>query len=211
MKFLSVALLLVSSFAFAGNYPSDWWREVPRDQGNRWEILPQEAGKGEVILSKRTELGIFSNLGAADFEFEGVEYASVEGLWQKLKYPDPKDRKDPRHKLTYPYTREEVSRLSMWESKRAGDLANAINKAAGIKFVSYRGKRFDYKDMAEGSQFHYKLIRGAMEAKVFQNENIKDLLLKTRGLILKPDHKIKSSKPPAYKYHDIYMEIRSNL
>lgn len=211
MKFLSVALLLVSSLAFAGQYPSDWWREVPRDQGSRWEILPQDAKKGEVILSKRTELGIFSNLGASEFEFDGKEYGSVEGLWQMLKYPDPRDRKDPRHKLKFPYTRDEVARLSMWESKRAGDVANEINKANGIKFVSYKGRRFDYKDMGEGSQYHYKLIRGAMEAKVFQNENIKELLLKTKGLVLKPDHKIKASKPPAYKYHVIYMDIRSNL
>ena len=211
MKILSAALLLVSTLAFAGNYPSDWWREVPRDQSNRWEILPQDAKKGEVILSKRTELGVFSNLGAAEFEYDGTDYGSVEGLGQKLKYPDPADKKDPRHKLKYPYTREEVARLSMWESKRAGDVANEINKAAGIKFVSYKGKRFEYKDMAAGSQFHYRLIRGAMEAKVFQNENIKELLLKTKGLVLKPDHKIKASKPPAYKYYQIYMDIRSKL
>lgn len=204
-------LLLVSSIAFAGDYPTDWWMEVPRDQGNRWETLPQDAKLGEVILSKRTELGIFSNLGAAEFRYKGIDFASVEGLWQMLKYPDPADNNDPRHKLKYPYTREEVARLSMWDSKRAGDIANEINKTAGIKFVSFRGKRFEYKDMAEGSQFHYKLIRGAMEAKIIQNQNIKDLLLKTRGLILVPDHKIKSSKPPAYKYHEIYMDIRSNL
>lgn len=211
MKFISVALFLTSTLLFAGNYPSDWWREVPRDQSNSWEVLPQDASKGEVILSKRTALGVFSNLAEAEFEFEGILYNSVEGLWQKLKYPDPMDRKDPRHKLKYPYTREEVARLSMWESKKAGDMANKINKDNGIKFVSYRGKRFIYKDMAAGSQFHYRLIRGAMEAKVFQNENIKNLLIKTKGLILRADHKIGSNKPPAYKYYDIYMDIRSNL
>lgn len=211
MKILSLALLLFSSITFASDYPSDWWLEVPRDSGSRWEVLPQDAKDGEVILSKRTELGVFSNLGVAEFRYKGIVFASVEGLWQMLKYPDPADVKDPRHKLIYPYTRSQVATLSMWESKRAGDMANAINKAAGIKFVSYRGKRFEYKDMAEGSQFHYKLIRGAMEAKIFQNENIRDLLLQTKGLILLPDHKIKSSKPPAYKYHEIYMDIRSNL
>jgi predicted NAD-dependent protein-ADP-ribosyltransferase YbiA (DUF1768 family) len=211
MKFFSVALLMMSSLLFAGEYPSDWWREVPRDQSNSWEILPQDAVKGEVILSKRTELGVFSNLAESEFNYQGVTYNSVEGLWQKLKYPDPMDKKDPRHKFIYPYTREEVTRLSMWESKKAGDMANKINKENGIKFVSYRGRRFIYKDMAAGSQFHYKLIRGAMEAKVFQNENIKELLLKTKGLILKADHKIGLNKPPAYKYFDIYMDIRSNL
>jgi hypothetical protein len=39
-------------------YPAAWWAPVPRESAASWEILPQDAGPGEVILSKRTELGI---------------------------------------------------------------------------------------------------------------------------------------------------------
>ena len=49
------------------NYPQEWWVEIPRDQARSWEILPQDANEGEVILSKRTELGIFSNFSYTPF------------------------------------------------------------------------------------------------------------------------------------------------
>jgi hypothetical protein len=42
-------------------YPSHWWEPVSEDDHQWWEIVPQEAGPGEVVLSKRHELGIFSN------------------------------------------------------------------------------------------------------------------------------------------------------
>lgn len=38
-----------------------------------WEIMPQEAGNGEVILSKRNELGLL-NFAATPFEFHGKRY-----------------------------------------------------------------------------------------------------------------------------------------
>src|SRR4051812_33195562 len=69
-------------------YPAEWWAPIPESERQSWEILPQDAGADEVIVSKRTELGVFSNLTAAPFEFEGTHYASVEGLWQMMKYPE---------------------------------------------------------------------------------------------------------------------------
>ena len=62
-----------------------------------WEILPQEAKPGEVILSKRNELGLLSNFAATPFEFRGKRYASLEGFWQMMKYPEGPD--DPRAKF----------------------------------------------------------------------------------------------------------------
>ena len=51
----------------ADGFPNIWWKEVPADQLPGWEIPPQAAdrAKGEVVLSKRNELGQFSNLGPA--------------------------------------------------------------------------------------------------------------------------------------------------
>src|SRR5215510_302711 len=65
-----------------GKYPSHWWTPVSADGAPSWEILPQEAGPGEVILSKRHELGLLSNFAATPFVFHGKRYASVEGFWQ---------------------------------------------------------------------------------------------------------------------------------
>ena len=194
------------------DYPQEWWTPVDRDQASSWEVLPQDAGSGEVVLSKRTELGAFSNLAATPFYYDGHFYASVEGLWQMLKYPDPADPTDPRHAISgYPYTRAQVRDLSLWESKDAGDIANKLMKENNIGFVSYNGQRFDYKDMAQGSDFHYELIFGAMEAKLAQNPKVRELLYRTRGLTLIPDHGIKDTSPASYFYHKIWMRLRERL
>jgi len=70
-------------------YPAHWWAAVPKDGAPSWEILPQEAGPGEVILSKRHELGLLSNFAATPFIFRGKHYASLEGFWQMMLYPEP--------------------------------------------------------------------------------------------------------------------------
>ena len=77
-----------------GRYPAHWWAPAVEDEKEWWEILPQAAGPGEVILSKRNELGILSNFAPTPFTFRGERYASLEGLWQCMKYPEGPD--DPR-------------------------------------------------------------------------------------------------------------------
>jgi predicted NAD-dependent protein-ADP-ribosyltransferase YbiA (DUF1768 family) len=194
------------------DYPQEWWTTIPRDQASSWEILPQDAAPGEVILSKRTALAVFSNLAATPFVFDGEFYASIEGVWQMMKYPDPDDATDPRHQIAgYPYTRAQVRELSMWESKEAGDVANKLMQENKIDFVSYRGKRFNYKDMNWGSRLHYELILAAMEAKLDQNAGVRELLYRTRGLTLVPDHKIKDTSPASYFYNNMWMKLRERL
>ncbi len=198
----------------SAKYPSIWWKPIPRDSTvPAWEILPQDAKEGEVILSKRNELGIFSNLGHSPLRFENITYASVEAFWQMMKFPDVADASDERlkYKNEYPMSREEVRPLHGFDSKTAGDAANAVMKKYGINWISYKGKKFNYKDMGEGSEYHYQLIYKVIEAKVFQNPKIKALLLKTGDLILKPDHKQADNSPKAYAYHEILMEIRKKL
>jgi hypothetical protein len=72
-------------------YPAHWWTPINDPKKPDWEILPQEAGPGEVILSKRNELGILSNFAPTPFVFHSKHYASLEGFWQAMLYP--KDRK----------------------------------------------------------------------------------------------------------------------
>lgn len=66
-RLLATALLpflLAKSDAFLqkphASYPQHWWTPAARDGAPVWEILPQEARPGEVILSKRNELGLLS-------------------------------------------------------------------------------------------------------------------------------------------------------
>lgn len=196
--------------AYSSEYPSEWFKEVPRSEAQDWEILPQDAKSHEVILSKRTELGIFSNFAATPITFEGIKFSSIEGLWQSLKYPDLTLENDLRRKiLGWPLTREEVQKLVGFEAKTAGNLANKIYKENDLKEINWGNHFFDYNDLGSGSAYHYSLIKRVLRAKLDQTEGLWDLLLKTKCLILLSDHKMGENLPPSYYYNKIFMELRS--
>jgi len=79
----------------------------------------------------------------------------------------------------------------------------------GITWVSFEGKRFEYKPTVPGE--HYKLIVAATRAKVKQNPEVKRVLLSTGDLILKPDHHQEPNAPAAWRYYEILMTIRVEL
>ena len=136
-------------------YPAHWFAPVNDPQKPVWEILPQEAGPGEVILSKRHELGLLSNFAPTPFVFRGKRYASLEGFWQMMKYPEGPD--DPRAKspgVEWKYPRDQVANMVSFEAKRAGDLGEANMKKLGITWVSFEGKHFEYKPAKPGE--HYR-------------------------------------------------------
>ena len=211
MKKLSFLVLFLVVFGppCFGFYPPHWWTEIPRENIPSWEILPHEAKDGEVILSKRTELGVFSNLANTPFTYDRVLFQSVEGFWQMMKYPE--NTEDPRSKLPYDKTRKDVASLHGFTAKKAGTLANKIMLDHHIDWISYQGRRFNYKDLAEGSAFHYQLIYNAIKAKIDQNPKLKKLLKQTDGLVLRPDHYQSENLPKSYYYHQILMDIRDLL
>jgi predicted NAD-dependent protein-ADP-ribosyltransferase YbiA (DUF1768 family) len=193
-----------------GRYPSAWWTPIPKDQAKSWEILPQEAVPGEVILSKRNELGLLSNFAATPFTFHGKKYASLEGFWQMMKYPEGPD--DPRAKfpgLEWKYQREEVAQMTAFEAKAAGDLGSQNMKKMGVDWVTFEGKRFPYRPVKPGE--HYKLIVEATREKVRQNPKVRKVLLATGDLVLKPDHHQQPDAAAAWRYYEILTTIRSEL
>ena len=204
---LITCLLIPQQIARDPRYPAHWWTPVSEVGKPDWEILPQEAGPGEVILSKRNELGLLSNFAATPFTYRGKRYASVEGFWQMMLYPD--GPKDPRTRATWKCTREQVAQMTAFEAKSAGTLAEANMKQLGIDWVTFEGKRFPYRSASKGR--HYKLIVDAMWAKVRQNPEVEKVLLSTGDLILKPDHHGEQNPPPEWLYYKIWMQIRSAL
>lgn len=205
---IACALFLLS--AIAGAYPAHWWTPVVDSHKPDWEILPQAAKPGEVILSKRNELGILSNFAATPFTFRGVRYASVEGFWQMMLYPEgPADPRAQDASLTWPHTREEVSHMTSFEAKAAGEVGEANMHKLGIDWVTFNGERMPYRSMTKGE--HYHLIVDAMRAKLAQNPKVRDTLLATGDLILRPDHIQESNAPPEWAYFQIWMDIRSAL
>jgi len=201
-----------NSTAVARNprYPARWWTPVPTSGVPSWEILPQEAGPGEVILSKRSELGLLSNFAPTPFTFHGKRYASLEGFWQMMKYPENAD--DPRAKfpgLEWKFTRDQVAQLTGFDAKHAGDLANANMKKMGIDWATFEGQRMEYRPARPGE--HYKLIVEATREKVRQNPEVQKVLLATGDLVLKPDHHQEPDAPAAWRYYEILTAIRTDL
>ena len=191
-------------------YPSRWWTAVSKEGVPAWEILPQEAGPGEVILSKRNELGLLSNFAATPFTFCGQRYASLEGFWQMMKYPEGPD--DPR--ATFPglhwtFTRQQVTQLTGFDAKRAGTLGEENMRKMGIAWVTFEDKRFEYKPTVPGE--HYRLIVAATWEKVRQNPEVRKVLLATGNLVLRPDHHQEPNAPAAWRYYDILMQIRAEF
>src|ERR1700754_3294288 len=85
---IGMALSIARAQAPISKYPAHWWTPVSEAGKPDWEILPQAARPGEVILSKRNELGLLSNFAATPFIFRGKRYASLEGFWQMMLYPE---------------------------------------------------------------------------------------------------------------------------
>ncbi len=192
------------------NYPAHWWTPVSKEGAPSWEILPQEAKPGEVILSKRNELGLLSNFAATPFTLRGKRYASLEGFWQMMKYPESAE--DPRAKfpgLDWKFTRAQVAQLTSFDAQRAGALAEQNMKQMGITWVSFEGKQFEYRSAVEGE--HYRLIVVATREKVRQNPEVKKVLLATGDLILKPDHHQEPNAPPSWRYYGILTQVRAEL
>jgi predicted NAD-dependent protein-ADP-ribosyltransferase YbiA (DUF1768 family) len=194
----------------AGSYPAHWWTPVPEGQKAVWEILPQAAKPGEVILSKRNELGILSNFAATPFTYRGKRYASVEGFWQMMLYPEgPHDARAQAPGVAWAHTRDEVARMTAFEAKDAGTLAEANMQKLGIDWVTFEGRRMPYWSKARAE--HYRLIVAAMWAKLEQNPKVREILLQTGGLILRPDHIDEPDAPLEWRYYKIWMEIRKVL
>jgi len=121
-------------------YPPHWWAPISKEGAPSWEIMPQEAGPGEVILSKRHELGLLSNFAATPFTYRGQRYASIEGFWQMMMYPE--SDQDERAKfpgLEWKYSREQVAQMTAFEAKNAGTLAEKNMKTMEIDWVTFEG------------------------------------------------------------------------
>jgi predicted NAD-dependent protein-ADP-ribosyltransferase YbiA (DUF1768 family) len=202
--------LVATAVASSPGFPPHWWAPVPKEGAPTWEILPQEAGPGEVILSKRHELGLLSNFAATPFDYRGKRYASVEGFWQAMLFPEgPKDPRALFPGLEWSHTRAQVEAMTAFEAKEAGDAAEANRIRMGIGWVTFEGKRLTYWTPRKGE--HYRIIVEAMREKLRQNPTVREALLATGNLKLRPDHHQEKNAPPAWRYFEIWMRIRDEL
>jgi hypothetical protein len=191
-------------------YPAHWWASVPAESAAAWEVLPQAAGPGEVIVSKRHELGLLSNFAATPFTYRGKRYASVEGFWQMMLHPEgPADPRAGFPGLEWTHTRDEVAAMTGFDARRAGELAERNMERLGIGWVSFEGRRFPYRSARPGE--HRRLVLAAMREKLRQNPEVRKVLLSTGDLVLRPDHRQEPDAPPEWRYCEIWMKMRAEI
>lgn len=190
-------------------FPAHWWKEVPRETAKSWEILPQDAGPGEVVLSKRNELGLLSNFTETPFVYKGQCYPTVEGYWQMMKYPEGAE--DPRWQWAqkWKYTREEVSQFNGYAAKSAGGYANFLMEKNDANWVTFNGEVLIFAESQPGR--HYQLIWEAFIEKLRQNPEVYEVLMATKDLKFLPDHGVSERSPREWHYYALWMEIRDLL
>jgi hypothetical protein len=188
------------------DYPAIWWKEVPRDQAKSWEILPQDAGVNEVILSKRNELGLISNFADTSFVYHGVCYPTIEAFWQMMKYPETEN--DPRWSWAnnWKYTRAHVTQLNGYAAKSAGNYANFLMDKNDANWITFEGKVIPFA--TKEPQEHYRLIWEASIEKLRQNPQVLKVLLATKDLKLRPDHHVSDEAPQEWHYYQLWTKLR---
>ena len=128
-----------------------------------------------------------SNLAKTPFSMDGCHYASIEGFWQGLKFPDQAER-------------ARIAGLSGKEAK------NAARRAPDAPSFVY-----GQDTIAFGGADHHALMRRACEAKFKQHRIAREALLSTgeRPLV----HRVaRDSKTiPGALMADIWMRLRERL
>ncbi len=139
---------------------------------------------------------ILSNLAPTPFILDGKEYASIEGFWQGLYFPEDSTE------------REDLSHMFGRKAKVKG-----LEKPEGLEDITYQGDK-----IVIGSLAHQALMRQALEAKIDQNEDVKVALLSTGNktlthILKRPDGTLDpdSRSIPAHIFTGMLMQIREKL
>lgn len=132
-------------------------------------------------------LRLVSNLAETPFVLDERAYASIEGFWQGLKFPDETDR-------------QRIAALSGPAAKRAGHAAPKSDA------IAYAGK-----PVRVGTIDHWELMERACRAKFDQCETARDALLSTGQALLEHKVKVDSRTIPGVVMADIWMRIRGDL
>ncbi len=144
-------------------------------------------GPLNVVYGIAPRFAAMSNLAAAAFVFDGRPYASIEGFWQGLKFPDAADR-------------ARVAALHGLAAKEAGDAA-----PPAADFV-YEGER-----IAMGSPAHHRLMELACLAKFTQDAAACAALLATGQREITHVLPQDSRNIPGVVMAAIWMRVRDRL
>lgn len=141
------------------------------------------------VSSRATDevVRLISNFAHTPFSLHGHTYASVEGFWQGLKFPDEESR-------------SRIAQLHGLEAKQAG--AGALE----AETVQYEGRT-----LRVGTYEHWGVMYEACWAKFTQSEEAKHALLSTGTRPLTHRSRRDSRTIPGVIMADIWMRIRTRL
>jgi len=133
---------------------------------------------------------LLSNFAATPFTLFGKQFASVEGFWQDLKFPEPEGSPEQEH----------VFKMMGYQVKKAG------KKAPKRSTFTWRGKVYRV-----GSPEHQKLMYQALWAKFTQDRKAREALLATKGMVLAHVMPRDSVTIPGAIFAGMLMDIREKL
>lgn len=149
-----------------------------------------EARREPINVTSRSPdptIQLISNFAHTPFELDAKRYASIEGFWQGLKFPDEKRRR-------------EIAPLHGKEAMRAG--ADAVQSTT----LEYQGQT-----IRVGTSEHWRLMTLACRAKFTQHEEARNALLSTGERPLAHITRKDSRTIPGVIMADIWMRIRYRL
>ena len=129
-------------------------------------------------------LRLISNFALTPFVLDALPYASIEGFWQGLKFPDEVNRR-------------RLAELNGSEAKDAGLYAPKADH------VAYLGQ-----DIRVGTWDHWQLMERACRAKFEQNEEAAQALISTGARPLIHRMRNDSRSIPGVIMAEIWMRIR---
>ncbi len=132
-------------------------------------------------------LQLISNLAQTPFELDGRRYASIEGFWQGLKFPDEVDR------------------------QRLAALHGHAAKAAGPSLKPGDRITYNRREIVAGTVDHWALMEQASRAKFEQHAAARAALSSTRPRGLVHRVPVDSRTIPGIVMADIWMRIRAEI
>jgi predicted NAD-dependent protein-ADP-ribosyltransferase YbiA (DUF1768 family) len=138
-------------------------------------------------LSPDPAIRLISNFAHTPFELHGRQYASVEGFWQGLRWPNEARRR-------------EIATL------HGGQARQAREGAPDQAVIEYHGQSLRF-----GTADHFDLMELACRAKFDQNEDARSALINTGERPLTHKMRRDSRSIPGVIMADIWMKIRREL
>jgi predicted NAD-dependent protein-ADP-ribosyltransferase YbiA (DUF1768 family) len=151
--------------------------------------LEKDVRREPINIANTVEVpfNLLSNFAQTPFVLDGLQYQSVEGFWQSLKFEKNSDRR---------------AVAQLW-----GGAAKKATKGMG------QPERFEYMDkiIRAGTHEHHALMYAANFAKFTQNEAAKAALLATNDRPIEHKMRRDSLTIPGAIMGDIWMRVREEI